>query len=96
MRAETDKLVKDLKSVACDAEELVKATAGELNEKGREAGLRLKTALESARESCDILRERAAESVKATDRTIRTHPYEALGVAAGLGLLIGLLIGRRD
>ena len=95
MRTETDKLVKDLKAVACDAEELMKTTAGELNEKSREARLRLKTALEGARESCECLRERAAEGVKATDRAIRTRPYESLGIALGAGVLLGFLLGRR-
>jgi len=96
MRTETDKLVKDLKATANDAEELIKATAGELNEKSREARLRLKTALETVRESCDELQEKAAEGVKATDRTIRTHPYESLGIVLGLGVLLGILIGRRS
>ena len=95
MRTENDKLVKDLRTAANDAEELIKATAGELNEKSREARLRLKTALESARESCDALQEKAVEGVKATDRTIRTHPYESLGIALGVGLILGFLLARK-
>jgi ElaB/YqjD/DUF883 family membrane-anchored ribosome-binding protein len=41
------------------------------------------------------LQEKSAASARATDRTIRQHPYESLGVAFGLGLLIGVLINRR-
>jgi ElaB/YqjD/DUF883 family membrane-anchored ribosome-binding protein len=96
MRTETDKLVKDLKTAANDAEELIKATAGEINEKSRETRLRLKTALETARESCDALQEKAVEGVKVTDRTIRTHPYESLGIALGVGVLLGFFVGRRS
>jgi ElaB/YqjD/DUF883 family membrane-anchored ribosome-binding protein len=96
MRTETDKLVKDLKSCACDAEELIKATAGELNERTKEARLRLKTTLNSAKESCEALEERALEGVKVADRRIRAYPYESLGIALGIGLLIGLLMGRRS
>jgi ElaB/YqjD/DUF883 family membrane-anchored ribosome-binding protein len=96
MRTETDKLVKDLKTCACDAEELIKSTAGELNDKTKEARLRLKATLSSAKESCEALEEKALNGVKAADRTIRTYPYESLGIALGLGLLIGLLIGRRS
>jgi ElaB/YqjD/DUF883 family membrane-anchored ribosome-binding protein len=78
MRTETDKLVKDLKTAACDAEELIKATAGELNDKSREARLRLKATLNSAKDSCEALEERALNGVKAADRKIRTYPYESL------------------
>jgi len=96
MRTETDKLVKDLKTCACDAEELIKATAGNLNEKSREAGLRLKATLNSAKESCGALEKRAIKGAKVADRTIRTYPYESLGIALGVGVLLGLLIGRRS
>ena len=96
MRTETQKLVKDLKTCACDAEELMKGTVDELNEKTKEARLRLKDTLNSAKESCEALEERALEGVKAADRKIRTYPYESLGIALGVGLLIGLLIGRRS
>lgn len=96
MRTETDKLVKDLKTCACDAEELIKATAGELNERTKEARLRLKDTLNSAKESCEALEETALNGVKLADRKIRTYPYEAIGIALGVGLVLGLLIGRRS
>jgi ElaB/YqjD/DUF883 family membrane-anchored ribosome-binding protein len=96
MRTETDKLVKDLKTCACDAEELIKATAGEINDKSREARLRLKATLNSAKESCEALEERALNGVKAADRKIRTYPYESLGIALGIGVVLGFLIGRRS
>jgi len=93
MRTETDKLVKDLKTCACDAEELIKATAGDLNDKAR---LRLKATLNSAKESCDALEERAVEGVKVAERTIRTYPYQSLGVVLGIGVVLGFLLGRRS
>ena len=96
MRTETDKLVKDLKTCACDAEELIKATAGELNEKSKEAGLRLKARLNSAKESCGALEEKARKGVKLADGKIRTYPYEAIGIALGVGLVAGLLLRRRS
>ena len=96
MRTETDKLVKDLKTCACDAEELIKATAGELNDKTKEARLRLKNTLNAAKESCEALEGKALNSVKAADRKIRTYPYESIGIALGVGLVLGVLIGRRS
>ena len=96
MRTETDKLVKDLKTCACDAEEWIKATAGELNDKTKEARLRFKNTLNAAKESCEALEEKALNGVKTADRKIRTYPYESIGIALGVGLVLGLLIGRRS
>jgi len=39
--------------------------------------------------------EKAVERAKAADRVIRDHPYETIGLAFGLGLLIGILARRR-
>ena len=93
MRTETEKLVKDLKNCACDAEDLIKAKATDLNDKAR---LRLKATLTSAKETCEALEEKALKSVKATDRAIRANPYPTVGIALGVGLVIGILISRRS
>jgi len=91
----TDRLVKDLKMVVEDAEDLMKATAGEVSEKAKEARDRLATALESARATCTRLEEKAVASAKAADRMVRDHPYQSMGIAFGVGILIGVLIARR-
>lgn len=91
----TDKLVKDLKTLTRDAEDLVEATAGEVSDRAREARRRLTSALESARATCDTVQEKAAAGAKATDKVIREHPYQALGIAFGVGLLIGVLVNRK-
>lgn len=91
----TEKLVTDLKTVAHDAEDLLRATAGVAGEKAQEARERLKTAIESARASLYRLEERAIAGAKVADKVIRDHPYESLGVAFGVGLLIGVLVTRR-
>ena len=90
----TDKLMKDLKNLTRDAEELVEATAGEVGERARDARKRLTSALESAKASCENLQEKALAGARATDKVIRDHPYQTLGVAFGAGLLIGVLVNR--
>jgi ElaB/YqjD/DUF883 family membrane-anchored ribosome-binding protein len=90
----TERLANDLKAIARDAEDLIKATAGEVSEKAKEARSRLMVALESAKERCDDLQEKAVAGAKATDKVIRDHPYESIGIAFGVGLLIGVLLGR--
>jgi len=91
----TDKLVTDLKAVAHDTEELLKASAGEVSDKAREARARLSAALERAKDSCERLQEKAVESAKAADKVVREHPYQSIGIAFGVGLLIGVLVTRR-
>ena len=90
-----EKLTSDLKAVVRDAEGLMKATAGQAGEKVSEARSRLAAALESAKATCQQLEEKTIAAAKATDRTIREHPYESIGIAFGLGLLVGVLVARK-
>lgn len=89
------KLTGDLKEVAKDAEELLKATANQAGDKVSEVRQRLSRALDSAKETCERWQDKSVEAAKATDRVIRDHPYESLGAAFGLGILIGVLVARR-
>ncbi len=90
-----ENLAGDLKAVVRDAEELMQATAGQGGEKISEVRRRLAAALESAKATCQRLEEKTVVAAKATDRTIREHPYESIGIAFGLGLLVGVLVARR-
>ena len=94
-RVTRQKLMSDLKVVVQDAEELLKATASDLGEKAREARVKLASTLESAKVTCQRLEEKTVATAKAADRVIRDHPYQSIGVAFGLGLLIGVLVNRR-
>lgn len=89
------KLVDDFKVVVHDAESLLKASAGELGEKAREARTRLAASLEGAKASFHQVEDKAVAGAKATDKVIREHPYQSLGIAFGVGLLIGVLVTRR-
>jgi|HubBroStandDraft_5_1064220.scaffolds.fasta_scaffold98765_4 ElaB/YqjD/DUF883 family membrane-anchored ribosome-binding protein len=90
-----ERLAADIKALAGDAEELLKATAGEAGEKINEVRQRLSKALESARATCENLQDQTAETAKAADQAIREHPYESIAIAFGVGALIGLFVGRR-
>jgi ElaB/YqjD/DUF883 family membrane-anchored ribosome-binding protein len=93
--ANAEKVVGDLKTLTRDAEAVLHATAGQAGEKMHELRSRLSSALESAKATCHRLEEKAVAGAKAADKTIREHPYESIGVAFGIGLLIGVLVGRR-
>ena len=88
------RLVSDLRLVMRDAEDLLKATAGEAGEKVKEVRNRLAAALESAKASYEQAQDKTVQAAKATDHVIREHPYESIGIAFGVGLLIGALAGR--
>jgi ElaB/YqjD/DUF883 family membrane-anchored ribosome-binding protein len=91
----TQQLLRDLQAVVHDGEELLRAGAHELGEKGQMAREKLAAALEVAKETRQRLEERAVAGAKQADRLIREYPYQSLGIAFGVGLLIGVLANRR-
>lgn len=89
-------LIEDLKLVAQDAEELIKATGGELADKTREIRDRLRLVVEDAKEACARLEEQASAGARAADRAVRENPYRSIGIALGAGFLIGWMLKRRS
>jgi ElaB/YqjD/DUF883 family membrane-anchored ribosome-binding protein len=94
-----EKLVADLKVVVADAEELLRATASQAGEKVTAARERIQASLASAKvkltEAERALLEKTKEAAKATDEYVHDHPWTAVGIAAGVGFVLGILIGRR-
>jgi len=95
IESSTEKLMRDLKTVVRDGEELLKAGVRDLSERGVAARERLAAALEVAKDTQRRLQERAVSGAKATDRAIRKNPYQAVGIAFGIGLLLGIIAKRR-
>ena len=89
----------DLRTLTHDAEDLLKATVGDASEKATEARTRLGAALARAKSTCEEMQEQTIVTAKAAakkaDTVIRDHPYESIGVAFGIGLLIGVLGTRK-
>ncbi len=94
-----ERVLRDLETLARDAEGLLKATAGDLSEKAKGARARLVGALKRAKATCAELQVQTMASAKAaakrTDTVIRDHPYESIGIAFGIGLLVGVLVTRK-
>lgn len=90
-----EKVRDDIRVLLRDAEELLKITAGDMSERAQEARARLAEAIENAKGTCQKLEAKTVEAVKATDKVIRDHPYESIGVAFGFGLLLGVLVARK-
>ncbi|UCV03805.1 DUF883 family protein [Dechloromonas denitrificans] len=97
--ANKDKLVSDLRVVISDTEELLRATAGAAGEKVGDLRERLSLRLRDAKERLIDLEAAVVEKTKAaaraTDDFVHEEPWKAVGVAAALGLALGVLIGRR-
>ena len=91
----TDKLVTALKRIVRDSEELLHATKDAVGDKAQEVRERLTDALDDAKRTCHRLEEKALDSAKAADKTIRDHPYQSIGLALGVGLLIGAFLTRK-
>jgi ElaB/YqjD/DUF883 family membrane-anchored ribosome-binding protein len=91
----TDRLLTDLKRIVRDSEELLHTTKNAVGDKVQEVRERLADALDTAKRTCRDLEDKAIEGAKAADKTIRDHPYQSIGAAFGIGLLIGVLVSRK-
>ena len=90
----TERLVSDLKRVVHDSQDLLHSSAEVAGDRARLMRERLANALESARETCGKLEAKLGVSAKAADKVIRDNPYQSIGIAFGVGLLIGVLVSR--
>ncbi len=94
-----DKLMADLKVVIEDAEELLKLTAGQAGEKVGEMRARIQDRLHRAKADLSHLQsaaiDQAKQAAKATDDFVHDRPWTSVGIAAGIGVLVGMLIARR-
>jgi ElaB/YqjD/DUF883 family membrane-anchored ribosome-binding protein len=79
-----------------DAQALLTATAHVAEEKVVEARKRLTSAIEKGKETWNNVQEKAIAGAKATDQVIRDNPYKSLGIALGVGAIIGYLLRRRN
>jgi ElaB/YqjD/DUF883 family membrane-anchored ribosome-binding protein len=95
MNKQTQAISNDMSQLAEDARALMAATADVAGEKVSEARKRLAAALESGKEIYGRVREKAVEGAKVADEAVHEHPYQAIGVALGVGMILGYLVARR-
>ena len=97
--AQKDKLMADLKEVMIDAEALLSATAHDASASVAELRTKAQASLSRAKEGLleaqGAVIDKAKVAAKATDVYVHENPWKSVGVAAGVGLLLGMLIGRR-
>jgi ElaB/YqjD/DUF883 family membrane-anchored ribosome-binding protein len=90
-----DKLVEDFKALSKDVQELLKATASVVGEKASEARVKVQDSLKTAQDKLSVVQEnvraKGQEAFTATDGYVRDNPWNAVGVAAGIGFLLGVV-----
>lgn len=97
--SDQQQLVSDMKSAIADAEDMLHATADQAGDKVAGMRARIQERLKGARErladaeAALVTKTRAA--ARATDAYVHESPWTAVGIAAGVGLLVGLILGRR-
>jgi ElaB/YqjD/DUF883 family membrane-anchored ribosome-binding protein len=94
-----EKLVTDIRAVIADAEEILMATADQTGEKIASLRSRIKERVLDARIRLDaaeeVLVEKTRAAARATDDFVHENPWQAVGIGAGIGFLLGLVLGRR-
>jgi ElaB/YqjD/DUF883 family membrane-anchored ribosome-binding protein len=95
----SEKLMQDMRVVVTDAEDLLKATAGQTGERIEKIRAKAEESLRAARNRMQIagkaLQETATDAVDTVDEQVHRNPWTAVGIAAGVGLVLGILLGRR-
>lgn len=90
-----EQLVDNLRNLLSEAERMVVSSAGEHSaEKIDELRAGIAQAQARLQELYGTAREKITTGAKHADETIRTHPYESLAVALGVGVMLGALLRR--
>jgi len=99
MSTQSQKLAADVRILINDAEEMIRETAAETGDKVVELRRRMQQAVSDLRPQLASIESAVSEKVTSaatcTDTYVRDNPWTAIGISAGIGLVTGLLIGRR-
>ena len=94
-----DRLVRDLKSVVADADDLLQVVGSSTAEEFAAARAKIEDRLREARSRLDHARvaisRKAGDAAEATQEYARENPWKAFGIPAVAGLIVFLLVSRR-
>lgn len=99
MESVRERLAGDVKTLLADVDTLFRQAAAASGTEARDLRERAEGALQQARESLEAIEKdvvrRGREAAHATDQWVHKNPWSSIGIGAGVGLLIGMLIARR-
>ena len=92
-------IVQDFGDVLGEAETLLRQAAKETGEKASDLRSQVEAKLMAAKMKLQDLQDDAIDQAKAaaraTDDYVRDNPWQAIGAAAAVGFLVGMLVSRR-
>lgn len=92
-----DTFVSDLRALVTEAQKLIDASGENVAD---DAKMALRERFEAAKDRFNELystaKKRVVDSGKYADQAIRNNPYQSIAIAAGVGMIVGILVGRRD
>ncbi len=91
----SEAMIQDIQEVVANAEVLMAATEGQSGKEIESIRARLKANLAVARTKLAQMEVVVKEKAKATDQYVHENPWQSIGVAAGVGLIVGFLLGRK-
>jgi ElaB/YqjD/DUF883 family membrane-anchored ribosome-binding protein len=95
----TNKLMQDLRVVVGDADELLKATANQTGERVQQLRARTEESLRGVRARLEVAAQdmdrSARQAAQHVDAQVHEYPWTAVGIAAGIGVLVGILLSRQ-
>jgi ElaB/YqjD/DUF883 family membrane-anchored ribosome-binding protein len=99
MRTTREKLVDDFAEMLTEAEELMKRAASETGDRAKDLRSQVEAKLLAAKSRLQEMQGDALDSAKAaarvTDDYVHDNPWQAIGAAAAVGFIVGLLMNRR-
>lgn len=93
--ASADSTLDELKALLAEAESALASAADHPAEEIQALRARLRDALAEGKATARHAVELAREQASRADEAVRAHPYAAIGIAAGVGLVAGLVLGRQ-
>jgi ElaB/YqjD/DUF883 family membrane-anchored ribosome-binding protein len=98
-RISADQLIDDLTAVIRDAENLLRATAAHTGDRVEEIRARAEESVRQAKERLAGIEDEALQHARVlageAEDYVRGNPWQAIGIAAGIGLVLGVLMSRR-
>jgi ElaB/YqjD/DUF883 family membrane-anchored ribosome-binding protein len=89
-----DSTIDEIKALLAEAENVISASGDGASEEIASLKERLGSALDRSRDTAQKVMKLAKDRAARADEAIQTHPYVAIGIAAGVGLLVGALLTR--
>lgn len=91
-----DQVFSELQALIEESEKLLEDSAALVGEEADTLRAQVGLKLKQARQAAGSVREKAQPVVNATQDYIGGHPWQTVAISAGLGLVVGLLLGRRN